>query len=225
MARTVRSWVQVGVAWSRVEPERGGYDPGELSRLSREVRDARQAGREPVVVLHRGALPDWTIARGGWLDPDVLAGFGCYVDRVAQALGVHVGYYLSFDGLLAEAEWYGRDAPRVARTLVEAHAAAYLHLRRSSGHGARPPEVGVAERDDPAVAPVGALLRVLATGRWHRPFGWLGELPNGTPCLDFVAAASPSLLPLLVPLGRPALLLGVDPAEAQRLGVRVLGVG
>ncbi len=217
----------VGVSWSRVERARGEYDADELAALSRSLRERRAEGGEPVVVLHAGALPDWSIARGGWLDPDVLAGWSCYVDRVAQAVGVHVGFYLTFDGLLAEASWYEADAPRVARTLVEAHAAAYLHLRRSSGAGGRHPEVGVMEGGAGAGArppPVAPLLRVLASGRWHRPFGWLGELPNGTPCLDFVGARHAAVLPGVLPLGVPVLLVDVPESVARAAGVRVAGV-
>ncbi|MBM4365259.1 MAG: hypothetical protein FJ102_03525 [Deltaproteobacteria bacterium] len=214
------------VSWARVEPARGDYASEELALLGGQVRADRAAGLEPVLVIHGGALPDWQLARGGWLDPGALAAWSCLVDRVAQAVGVHVGHYLVNDDLLREAWWYDGDAPRVARALVEAHATAYLHLRRSSGPGGRPPLVGTWVRRGPGRGHrlELRLLEVLGSGRWKSPFGRMGELPNGTACLDLVATDDPGLLPSLVPLARPVLLVGIDAAEGRRAGVIVGGL-
>jgi hypothetical protein len=144
-----------------------------------------------VVVLHQGAFPDWMIARHGWLHPDALASWGCYVDRVAQKVGVHVANWVPVADMVGEAAWYDGHQREVARTLVEAHATAYLHLKRSQGFGGRSPQIGMAERQVPSRSPrkvdAAAIARVLATGKWSFPLGLLGELSNGTPALDFVA--------------------------------------
>ncbi|MBM4390535.1 MAG: hypothetical protein FJ090_05395 [Deltaproteobacteria bacterium] len=214
------------VSWARVEPARGDYAASELALLGGQLRADRAAGAEPVLVLHGGALPDWQLARGGWLDPGALAAWSCLVDRVAQAVGVHVGHYLVNDDLLREAWWHDDEAPAAARALIEAHATAYLHLRRSSGPGGRPPLVGTWLRrgPDPGYRLEVRLLEVLGSGRWKAPFGRMGELPNGTACLDLVATDDPGLLPRLVPLARPVLLVGIDAAEGRRAGVIVGGV-
>jgi len=85
--------------------------------------------------------------------------------------------------------------------LLDAHAAAYLHLHRTVGFGGRPPaigtiatwarwtadtlrgraEVALRERLGPD-----AWVGVLATGKLAPPFSLVGELPNGTPALDFI---------------------------------------
>ena len=182
---------RVTVAWARVEPIRGEYDEEELSGLSGQVRAVRTTGMEPMVVLHDGALPDWVIARHGWLHPDVLASWGCYVDRVAQKLGVHVAAWVPILGMIGEAGWYDGEQRAVLRTLVEAHATAYLHVKRSQGYGGISPAIGMWEPGRAArggfLAKPAAVARVLATGRWSFPLGLVGELSNGTPALDFVA--------------------------------------
>lgn len=192
----------VPVSWARVEPQRGEYDEDELATLSGLVRTARKSGDEPLVVLHDGALPDWMIARHGWLHPDALASWGCYVDRVAQKLGVHVANWVPVYAILAEADWYEGDRKAVVRSLIEAHATAYLHLKRSQGFGGKSPEIGMFEaslgevpnRWSPGIARISpvAIARVLASGKWSPPLGWFGELSNGTPALDFVALAAGS---------------------------------
>ncbi len=214
------------VSWARVEPERGDYAVAELAELGGRLRGDRAAGLDPVLVLHGGALPDWQLARGGWVDPGALAAWSCLVDRVAQAVGVHVGHYLVMDDLLREAWWHDGDAAAVARVLIEAHATAYLHLRRSSGPGGRPPLVGtwVRRGPDPARRLEERLLAVLASGRWKAPFGRMGELPNGTACLDLVATDDAALLPALVPFARPVLLVGIEAEEGRRAGVIVGGL-
>lgn len=191
----------VTASWARIEPARGAYREVELDTLAANVRAVRAEGAEPIVVLHAGALPDWVIAYGGWLDPDVLAGWGCYVDRVAQRVGVFVRFWAPLRGPLEEAGWYEGEARAAGRTLLDAHAGAYLHLRRSQGFGGHPPEVGTiatwahwrgttlrgrAEAELTSRLGPDAWVSVLASGRLAPPFGIFGELPNGTPALDWI---------------------------------------
>ncbi len=194
----------VPVAWARVEPRRGAYAEAELDTLGAKLRQLRASGTEPTVVLHAGALPDWVLARRGWLDPTVLADWGCFVDRVAQRVGVHVRRWATFRDPFGEAAWYDGEVRHVLRTLLDAHATAWLHLARTQGTGGKRPDVGVIVRLGAEAPPVGlrqraaralreaygeeAWLRVLATGRVSPPFGAFGELPNGTPALDWIGA-------------------------------------
>lgn len=191
----------IGTSWARVEPSRGDYDEVELARVRDALRAERAAGRAPMLVLHDGALPDWVIARHGWLDPDVLAGWGCYVDRVAQRCGVHIRYACPIRDPLGEASWYDGEAREALRVLLDAHAVAYLHLHRTQGLGGHPVAVGsivswahwvpaglrgrveveLRERLGPS-----AWLGVLATGKLAPPFSLVGELSNGTPALDWI---------------------------------------
>ena len=203
-------WLILHAAWARVEPERGRYDDGELERGRAALIAARKRGVEPVVCAHAGALPDWQIAREGWVDPDVAAGWGCYIDRLAHAYGELVRVWVSMWEPLAEAAWYDEERALVARTLLDALATAYLHLKRAPGTAGKPPWIAVVERFAswqegegqrlPAALRVRsrldaalrgrlgpeALVAVLATGRLQPPFGTMGELPNGTPAVDVI---------------------------------------
>ncbi len=188
-------------SWARVEPTRGAYVDTELDALASAIRALRAEGVEPVVVLHSGALPDWVIARHGWLDPDIIGLWGCYVDRVAQRIGVHVRWWAPFRGPLEEAAAYGADTRAALRALLDAHASAYLHLRRTQGFGGRSPEVGTfatwgawrgegvrgrAEAELRRRFGPDAWVRVLASGGLEAPFALVGELSNGTPALDWI---------------------------------------
>lgn len=174
------------VSWACVEPARGTYDDAELQRLRAHIAAPDSERR---IVLHSGALPDWVIARDGWLAEDVLASWGTFVDRVIRSLGHEVAVWVTFDSPLTEAAWYGRDQRRVARVLLDAHAMAYLAIHHGPGSGGRSTRVGIRERSDGSRRfrwTAKALVATLQTGRIRMPFGLVGELPNGTPALDFV---------------------------------------
>jgi len=222
----------VGVSWARIEPTRGAYAEGALDTLAATLRAVRAAGEEPVVVLHAGALPDWVVETHGWLDPDVLAGWSCYVDRVAQRVGVLVRWWTPIRGPLEEAEVYEGEARLALRTMLDAHAAAFLHLHRSQGHGGQPPQVGTiatwarwtgaglrgrAEAELRSRLGADAWLGVLATGRLAPPFGLVGDLPTGGPALDWIGVDWGGVVAL--PEGRR---LGEDEA-ARDLTVQRLG--
>lgn len=225
----------VTVSWARVEPERGAYQEGEVDALQHEVRAIRAAGQEPLVVLHAGALPDWVIARQGWLDPDIGADWGCFVDRVAQRLAAHVRLWAPIRGPIEEAGWYDDQARVALRALLDAHAAAYLHLRRTQGFGGRPPEVGTlatwatwsgtglrgrTEAELRRRLGPDAWVAVLATGRLGPPFSLVGELPNGTPALDWVGVEWAGAVEL--PSGRT---IGADPEGRAACVARLSALG
>jgi hypothetical protein len=234
-------WLVLFASWAKVEPTRGRYDEDEVLRCRRVLVRARRQGIEPVVVLHAGALPDWQIAREGWLDPDGLAAWGCFADKLAHALGDQVHLWFSLWEPLGEADWYDDDSRRVARLLLDAQASAYLHLKRAPGFGGRPALVGVMERWSGLRGGLGArvrgagdpaesLFRVLATGRLALPFAAVGELPNGTPAVDVLGlrcdGADPAkAVDRLWHHGRGIVLADVPPgtgAGAWDRGVRVL---
>ncbi len=174
------------LSWARIEPERGVYDDAELSRLADDVRASSGPCR---VVLHAGALPDWMVERDGWLAADALAGWGTFVDRVLRAMGHHVDEWITFRSPLTEAQWYGRDARRVARVLIDAHAIAYLAIHHGPGRVGRGVRVGISERSDGSRLygwTARALVATLESGRLRPPFALVGELPDGTGALDFV---------------------------------------
>ncbi len=216
-------------SWARGEPERGRYDDAELLGYRRALGVARKRGAEPMVVVHAGALPDWQVARGGWLDPDALALWGCWVDRLAQALNEATSRWIALWDPLGEAGGYDRDARRVGRVLLDAQAAAYLQLRRGAGvHKAQvgalvtvgAAETGFQRRARGLAARIAteAWVRAASTGRLGPPFALTGELSNGTAALDFlgVRAAPGASLTTLAGFGRPLVRVGREAGLAER---------
>jgi hypothetical protein len=219
-------------SWARGEPERGAYAEAELLGWRRAAAAARRRGAEVWVVAHAGALPDWQIARGGWLDPDALANWGCWVDRLAHTLTEVVAGWFGLWDPLGEAAWYGADARRVARLLLDAQAAAHLQLHRGSGALAR--QVGVAlTLAPPAIDGVRgrallvthlmvseAWVRAATTGRVGPPFALTGELPNGTGAVDVVGIVGDGRAGRLG-AGKPLFLVGEVEAEGAEVIARI----
>ena len=85
------------VAWARVEPEPGRFDPDVLRHYRGIVRRIGAAGMVPVVTLHHFTWPLHVEARGGMISAGFPAWFAEYADRVAEALGPEVGYWITFN--------------------------------------------------------------------------------------------------------------------------------
>ncbi|MDP2309426.1 MAG: hypothetical protein Q8P18_25620 [Pseudomonadota bacterium] len=207
-------------SWARAEPERGRYDEAELAAWRHAVVTAKKRGAEVWVVAHSGALPDWQIAREGWLDPDALANWGCWIDRLGRGLSESVTGWIALWDPLGEAAWYEGEARRAGRVLLDAQAAAYLQLHRGTGAMAR--EVGVAVTLSPPRPPERPLrgvrhriltaahhaategwVRAAATGKLGLPFAITGELPNGTAALDRVVVLGEGDPTRLSAIGKP----------------------
>lgn len=232
-------WLLLFASWARVEPERGSYDDGEVAAGRKALQAARRKGVEPVVVLHAGALPDWQIARDGWLDPDALSAWGCYADHAAHHLGEQLRWWVGLWEPLREASFYDGDGRRVARLLLDAQSTARLHLRKQPGPGGRIPAVGVVERWGATrrrvtlpgldADPADALVEVLSTGKLKPPFSPVGELNNASPAADWYGIrADGDVETLLVRTwawGRQLVVVDGDAVAAERArarGARVL---
>ena len=164
--------------WARGEPTRGHYDDEELAGWRKAALRRRKERGELWVVVHAGALPDWQIARGGWLDPDAAAAWGCWVERLGRALVDAVDGWYALADPLGEAACYDVDARRVGRALLFAQAQAWTHLRR----GGQAVPVGALVRAQVGTvgrAATAAWLDAAASGRLLPPFGIGGELQSG----------------------------------------------
>jgi len=93
--------INVGLEWSRLEPEPGKIDRDEFNRYRDVLAAARHVGLQPIVTLQSQTLPGWFhIDMGGFRDDNARNQVWTrHVDHCAEA----------FDGLVAG--WIGVDDP------------------------------------------------------------------------------------------------------------------
>lgn len=136
--------------WSRIEPAEGEFSGAALDHYARVLESLARHGMTAFATLYHFTLPQWFVARGGWLAADALDIFGRYVHRVATALGDRIPYACTINEpqVLALAGYAGGyfppghqnldEAVRVNELLAKAHRTATAALRAGAGS----PKVG-----------------------------------------------------------------------------------
>lgn len=86
------------VAWARVEPEEGHFDPETLAHYRRVAECIRSHGLKVMVTLHHFVWPVWLERdRGGMIGKKFPDLFTRYADAVAEAMGDIVDYWITFN--------------------------------------------------------------------------------------------------------------------------------
>jgi beta-glucosidase/6-phospho-beta-glucosidase/beta-galactosidase/ABC-type amino acid transport substrate-binding protein len=86
------------VAWARVEPECGKFDPAALAHYAELAECVRRHGMSVMVTLHHFVWPVWLERdHGGMIGPEFPELFARYADRVAEAFGEKVDWWISFN--------------------------------------------------------------------------------------------------------------------------------
>jgi beta-glucosidase len=57
---------RLSIEWSRIEPEEGQFQRGEIEHYRAVLGCLRELGIEPWVTLHHFTLPRWFVRRGGF---------------------------------------------------------------------------------------------------------------------------------------------------------------
>jgi beta-glucosidase len=186
---------RLSVEWARIEPEPGRFDQSALDTYRRMLAAMHAAGIEPLVTLQHFTNPAWLADQGGWRNPESVARFAQYADRVSRSLGDVVRWWVTINepsilGLKGYIE--GSWPPFRPRDLR-----GYLRLMR---HTARAHAVGrqalKANRPEARVGMAFALWPMHAL-RWWSPidqlmarlgdWGWQGRVLNRTlPALDWI---------------------------------------
>ncbi len=102
------------VAWTRVEPEPGVFDPKALAHYARLAETIRSQGMEPVVTLCHYVWPLHLEWAGGLIGPGFPDRFAAYTRQVRDHLGPFVRYWLTFnepDDLVVAHSYLNRRFP------------------------------------------------------------------------------------------------------------------
>ncbi len=124
--------------WSRIEPEDGRWSEEALRHYREVLEGLRARGMEPIVTIHHYTIPKWLADRGGWENGETERRFVRYVQRVVDAYGDIVRWWITFNEPVVQVfkgwligQWPpGRtgDYPRalqVIRHMTRAHVLAY----------------------------------------------------------------------------------------------------
>jgi beta-glucosidase len=140
------------VAWDRIEPEEGQFDPKALAHYSDEVNALLKAGITPMITLHHFSHPMWFERKGAFEKEENIAYFVRFSKKVFEALGDRVPLwctineptiymfqgYLPLNCVFPPAKTSGLTswalASKVLRNMLQAHTEVYQALK-SMRHG------------------------------------------------------------------------------------------
>ena len=123
---------RVSLAWERIEPREGEFDPLAIETYRRMIQAMRTHGLEPVVTLQHFALPGWLSDRGGVLAEDFPRVFAEYARTAVSALsegpqGVRIWLTMNEPMVMVLGGYMGGGLPPGHTDLNEANLAA-AHL-------------------------------------------------------------------------------------------------
>lgn len=174
------------ISWSRIEPEKGKFNPKGIAFYLRLVRALKKKGIEPLVTLYHWDLPQWAQAEGGWKNPEIVRLFARYARVVVEALSEDVRYWIPLNEpqcFIMIGHIFGGHAPfrkdvPALRTLVRhallAHGEAVKVIRK---YAKTTPIVGTAMATCVAL-PLSTKPEAIEKAKWYS-FDYLpGELNN-----------------------------------------------
>lgn len=86
------------IAWVRVEPECGKFDPAAIAHYEKVVDYIRSKGMKVMVTLHHFVWPVWLERDyGGMIGKEFPDLFARYADRIAGAFGDRVDWWITFN--------------------------------------------------------------------------------------------------------------------------------
>lgn len=86
--------IRFSLEWGRIEPSQGEWNENALKHYRQMIAGMRKRGLEPFITLTHFTLPQWVAEQGGWSNPSINERFLKYAERVANALGEQVNYWV-----------------------------------------------------------------------------------------------------------------------------------
>ncbi len=146
------------IEWSRIEPQEDQWDNLALDHYAQVIRSLRSKGMEPIVTLHHFTLPLWLARQGGWASPKTPELFARYVEKVTEALGSDVHYWMTLNepGVYTYKSYLTGEWPpgvkssdegfKVFKNLLLGHVLAYEKIKEVYFRkGWQEPMVGIAQ--------------------------------------------------------------------------------
>jgi beta-glucosidase len=131
------------IEWSRIEPEEGKFDEGEIAHYGEVVAALRERGMEPFVTLWHYTLPVWLAEKGGVMNEKFSEYFARYAERMAVALK-DVSFWITINEpeIVAIYGYVRGTRPPEKRgiwgfylsmsRIIRAHRAAYRSIKRTT---------------------------------------------------------------------------------------------
>lgn len=129
---------RISIEWARIEPREGEFDSDAIRHYQDVLAALQKRDIEPFVTAWHFTLPDWFVARGGWLAPDSHTIFARYFAKIVGDLCAHCRHFATMnEPLVFTSNGYVQGswppfkkhsyitAYRIARALIRAHKAAY----------------------------------------------------------------------------------------------------
>jgi len=85
------------IEWSRIEPEEGKINKGEIEHYRQVLIALKERELEPFVTLYHWTLPIWLEKKGGWLNPKAPYYFDRYVKVISENLFDHVNFWITLN--------------------------------------------------------------------------------------------------------------------------------
>lgn len=143
------------IEWSRVEPEEGKWNEQEIMHYQNVVQALRTRHIEPFVTLWHWTLPLWLSKKGGMLAPRFPEYFARYAEKIAEALGSDVQFWITINEpivVTSHAYFFGVWPPqeksflktyRALKNLIRAHKLSYQAIKS----GNRNTLIGIAKNN------------------------------------------------------------------------------
>lgn len=155
---------RLSIEWSRVEPEEGQFDKGEIEHYVRVLKYLKSLKMTVMLTLWHFTLPKWVADKGGWENGETAKYFERFVRKIVPELGDYVDLWVTINepGVYIYETYVDRAWPRAKKSLwgqiktflnlVAAHKRVYQFLHRSF----------------PAGKPVGIANNVLSFEPYHK---------------------------------------------------------
>lgn len=85
------------IEWARVEPAPGLFSTVQLDHYRAMLAECRRRGLHTVVTLHHFTSPNWLCRQGGFENPETIAAFARYAERVIRHCGDLIDVVCTFN--------------------------------------------------------------------------------------------------------------------------------